>query len=303
MIAPGGDKAMRKQQTRAFQGRFGRAVLFDTDTPVVAHAHSQCHVLIKCGGADGRYYVNEERAPFRDDTIVLVNPWIPHRNPRTAGGPASRVLALYVETVWLSERWTDIMSGRTKLFLQPSAPISTLVRSLADHLAATMISGDSSEIRLEEILYDLIDRTLTTYADGKTRSDLPRSTATLDYRIRRAIAHMRDHVSKETEMTDLAEIAGLSRSRFFELFRSCTGVSPRLYMDALCIDAATRALAGTTRPLTEIATCLGFSAPGHFSRFFQQHTSVTPRDYRSAVMSLRQNSDISVFEAGALSSG
>jgi AraC family transcriptional regulator len=303
MIAWGGDKAMRKQETRAFQGRFGRAVLFDTDTPVVAHAHSQCHMLIKCGGADGRYYVNDERAPFRDDTIVLVNPWIPHRNPRTAGGPASRVLALYVETVWLSERWNDIMSGRTKLFLQPSAPISTLVRSLADHLAATMISGDSSEIRLEEILYDLIDRTLATYADGKTRSDLPRSTATLDYRIRRAIAHMRDNVSKETEMTDLAEIAGLSRSRFFELFRSCTGVSPRLYMDALCIDAATRALAGTTRPLTEIATCLGFSAPGHFSRFFQQHTSVTPRDYRSAVMSLRQNGDISVFEAGALSSG
>ena len=188
---------MKNPESRAFQGRFGRAVLFDTDTPVVAHAHSQCHMLIKCGGADGRYDVNGERAPFRDDTIVLVNPWIPHSNPRPAGGPGSRVLALYVEPVWLSERWTDIISGQTKLFLQPSAPISTLVRSLADHLAATMIAGASSEVRLEEILYDLIDRTLSTYADGKMRSDLPKSSAALDYRIRRAIAHMRDHVSKE----------------------------------------------------------------------------------------------------------
>jgi AraC family transcriptional regulator len=300
IVRAGRSRAMKNQESRAFQGRFGRAVLFDTDTPVVAHAHSQCHMLIKCGGADGRYDVNGERAPFRDDTIVLVNPWIPHSNPRPAGGPESRVLALYVDTVWLSERWTDIISGQTKLFLQPSAPISTLVRSLADHLAATMIAGASSEVRLEEILYDLIDHTLCTYADSKMRSDLPKSTATLDYRIRRAIAHMRDHVSKEMDVTDLAEIAGLSRSRFFELFRSCTGISPRLYMDALCIDTATRTLAGTTRPLTEIAACLGFSAPGHFTRFFQQHTGVTPRDYRRAVMTLRQNRDVRVFEAGAL---
>ncbi|WJR79884.1 AraC family transcriptional regulator [Bradyrhizobium sp. NP1] len=288
---------MLKQEIRAFQGRFGRAVLFDTNTPVVEHAHSQCHVLIKCGGADGHYYVCDERAPFRDDTIVLVNPWMPHRNPRRAGGPASRVLALYVETVWLSERSADVTSGRLKPFARPSAPISTLIRSLADHLAATMISGDSSEVRLEEILYDLIDQTLSSYATGKARSDLPRSTTTLDYRIRRAIAHMRDHISKEVEMSDLAQIAGLSRSRFFELFRSCTGVSPRLYMDALCIDVAARTLASTTHPLTEIARRLGFSAPGHFSRFFQQHTSVSPSDYRKAAAALRQNGGIPILDA------
>jgi AraC family transcriptional regulator len=271
-----------KQEIRAFQGRFGRAVLFDTDTPVVEHAHSQCHMLIKCGGADGRYIVNGERAPFRDDTIVLVNPWMPHRNPRPAGGPASRVLALYVETVWLSEHWTDMASRRTKPFAQPAAPISTLIRSLSDHLAASMIANGASEIRLEEILYDLIDQTLSTYADAKTQSDLPRSKAALDYRIRRAISHMRSNISKETEMADLARIAGLSRSRFFELFRSCTGISPRLYMDALCLDFATQTLVATADPLTDIAKNLGFSAPGHFSRFFQQHTSVSPSDYRRA---------------------
>jgi AraC family transcriptional regulator len=278
-----------KQETRAFQGRFGRAVLFDTDTPVVEHAHSQCHMLIKCGGADGRYIVNGERAPFRDDTIVLVNPWMPHRNPRPAGGPASRVLALYVEPVWLSEHWTDIAFRRAKPFSQVSAPISTLIRSLADHLAATMIANDASEVRLEEILYDLIDQTLSTYAHAKAQSDLPKSKEALDYRIRRAISYMRDNISKEPEMADLARIAGLSRSRFFELFRSCTGVSPRVYMDALCIDVATRMLVSTSNSLTDIAKTLGFSAPGHFTRFFQQHTSVSPSNYRRAATSAERS--------------
>jgi AraC family transcriptional regulator len=271
-----------KQEIRAFQGRFGRAVLFDTDTPVVEHAHSQCHILIKCGGADGRYVVNGERAPFRDDTVVLVNPWMPHHNPRSSGGPVSRVLALYVETIWLSEHWTNLAFQRTMPFAHSFAPITTLIRSLADHLAATMIANGASEVRQEEILYDLIDQTLSVYADVAAQRDLPRSEVALDYRIRRAISYMRDNISKGTEMADLAGIAGLSRSRFFELFRSCTGLSPRLYMDALCIDLAARTLVGTNEALGDIAKSLGFSAPGHFTRFFQQHTSVSPSDHRRA---------------------
>jgi AraC family transcriptional regulator len=276
---------------RAIQGRFGRAVLFDTDTPVVEHAHSQCHVLIKCGGADGQYVVNGEAAPFRDDTIVMVNPWIPHHNPRPAGGPASRVLALYIEAEWLfeHERGMDIAFHRAGPFPVSSAPISASLRSLSRQLAAMMIAPNVSEIRAEQMLFGLIDQTLSTYAGDGVQDGLPKSGASPDFRIKRAIAHMRDNISKDVGMTQLARIAGLSRSHFFELFRSCTGLSPRLYMDALCLDAATRTLVATTDPLTEIAKTLGFSAPGHFSRFFHQHTSVSPSAYRRGAMAIDRN--------------
>jgi AraC-like DNA-binding protein len=273
---------------RAIQGRFGRAVLFDTDTPVVEHAHSQCHVLIKCGGADGQYVVNGEAAPFRDDTIVLVNPWIPHHNPRPMGGPASRVLALYVEAEWLfeHEQGTDIAFHCARPFPISSAPISPSLRSLSHQLAATMIAQNVSEAHAEQMLFDLINQTLSTYAGGCMQDGFSKSGAAPDFRIKRAIAHMRDNISKEVGMAQLARVAGLSRSHFFELFRSYTGLSPRLYMDALCLDAATRTLVATSDPLTEIAKTLGFSAPGHFSRFFHQHTSVSPSAYRRGAMAI-----------------
>ena len=77
--------------------------------------------------------------------------------------------------------------------------------------------------------------------------------ATLDYRIRRVIAHMRANVTKEPDVGGFAQIAALSRSRFFELFRACTEVPPRLYKEALCIDAAVRKLGETETGVAFIA--------------------------------------------------
>jgi AraC family transcriptional regulator len=277
-----------KREIRAFQGRFGRVVLFDTDTPVVEHAHSQCHVLIKCCGADGEYVVNGDPAPFRDDTVVLVNPWVPHHNPRPTGGSVSRVLAFYIEPYWLFDHTRPANLGFefARPFTKPSASISTRVRLLADSLAEMMIAQDASEARIGEILVGLIDQIFSTYGGGEPAVVLPSIGVLRDFRIRRAVSHMRDHVSKDTGMAQLARVAGLSRSRFFELFRSDTGLSPRLYMDALCLDSATRTLVTTADPLAEIAKTLGFSAPAHFSRFFHQHTSVSPSEYRRAAVAI-----------------
>ena len=40
---------------------------------------------------------------------------------------------------------------------------------------------------------------------------------------------------------------------------------------------------GDGAPLTDVALDLGFSAPGNFSRFFKEHTGVSPSIFRRAV--------------------
>ena len=35
--------------------------------------------------------------------------------------------------------------------------------------------------------------------------------------------------------------------------------------------------------VADISHDLGFSAPGHFARFFRQHLGITPSDYRRTV--------------------
>jgi AraC family transcriptional regulator len=63
---------------RLYQGSFGRAALLDSDHDLATHAHPQCHVLIKAGGADTEYRVRGRAVPLTHDAMVLVNAWEPH---------------------------------------------------------------------------------------------------------------------------------------------------------------------------------------------------------------------------------
>ncbi len=51
----------------------------------------------------------------------------------------------------------------------------------------------------------------------------------------------------------------------------------------LRFEAAVQRLTQTQAPVGDVAHGLGFSAPGHFSRFFRQHLGITPSDYRRVV--------------------
>ena len=82
---------------RIAQGGFGRLALLDMDTPLVSHAHSQCHVILKASGADSAFYVSEERLPVTDRTAILVNAWEPHYFYSEPDFPRTVYLALYIE--------------------------------------------------------------------------------------------------------------------------------------------------------------------------------------------------------------
>ena len=56
---------------RILQGKFGRVCLLDMDRPLVTHAHSQCHVLIKVSGEDTSFSVRDKSYPLTDHTAVL----------------------------------------------------------------------------------------------------------------------------------------------------------------------------------------------------------------------------------------
>jgi AraC family transcriptional regulator len=276
-----------RSQPHAFQGRFGRAILFDADSPVVEHAHAQCHVLFKIGGADGHYTVQGRPIPFCDDSVVLLNPWVPHSNPRPCGAFPTRILALYLEPCWLADRGS---ASRSHLggFVRLAGAITPRMRRLAARVAALMEGVEPSDGRLADALYNLVDEVIAEHC----RADAPTSglSTMVDFRIRRTLTHMREASSKDVRIGALARIAGLSRSRFFELFQASTGMSPRIYLDTLCLDAAVDRLADTDSSIAAISGELGFAVPAHFTRFFRQHTSLTPSAYRRAIQ-FRHSSD------------
>jgi AraC-like DNA-binding protein len=96
----------------------------------------------------------------------------------------------------------------------------------------------------------------------------------IDHRIRKAVKIMRDECKNNLDLSELASSVGLSRSRFYQQFRSCVGVTPRLYLDTLRCELIIRLFANQNKTLAEISDELAFSNQAHFTRFFKSKTGI-----------------------------
>jgi AraC-like DNA-binding protein len=273
---------------KIFQGRFGRVALLDMDAPLVGHAHHHCHILIKAGGADGAFSVRGERAPLTDDSAVLVNAWEHHAyEHRAAPGQRTLILALYIEPGWLADLQRSLaLSGHPRFFPQSCVRISPATRKITEEFVLELWWADEvSPARLEDLLFNLIVAVIESYSGWRDLASLLRSKppVAMDPRIRQAIALMKQDTAHELDMDSLAARAGVSRAHFFTLFQRDTQVTPLVYANVLRFEAAVKRLTQGNESLGELAHDLGFSAPGHFSRFFRQHLGITPSDYRRVV--------------------
>jgi len=96
-------------------------------------------------------------------------------------------------------------------------------------------------------------------------------------RISAALRLMRDEPHKAHRLTELAEHAGLSASRFLHLFKAETGVRLRRYRIWNRMGAAVRAC-GAGSSLTEAAHAAGFASSAHFSSAFRDMFGMMPSD-------------------------
>ena len=94
--------------------------------------------------------------------------------------------------------------------------------------------------------------------------------------------YLRDRLGDPLRMPDLVSHIGLGRTRFFELFKVKTGMTPNDFLTRLRIERAEEMLADASASLTDIAMACGFNSSQYFSNVFRQHTGQTPLAFRNA---------------------
>jgi transcriptional regulator GlxA family with amidase domain len=91
-----------------------------------------------------------------------------------------------------------------------------------------------------------------------------------------------EHLGRPTSRAALAKLAGLSPSRFHELFLAVLRCSPMAYVAERRMQRARQLLVTTARPVREIADIVGYGDPYHFSRAFKRSSGESPQAYRAA---------------------
>ncbi len=98
--------------------------------------------------------------------------------------------------------------------------------------------------------------------------------------LQRALVAMHDQPSKVWHTEDLAEISGMSRSRFMTLFPSVVGTTPAAYLHAWRLTLGQRELLRGER-VKSVAQRVGFRSAAAFSRAYSRafgHPPVSMRD-------------------------
>lgn len=95
-----------------------------------------------------------------------------------------------------------------------------------------------------------------------------------------AVYYIKHHLTQKISVSKLAELEGISESRFYAVFKEKMGCSPIDYVNKLRIDRACNLLTSSPMSVSEIGNNCGFYDNFYFSRIFKKCTGMTPTEYK-----------------------
>jgi AraC-like DNA-binding protein len=119
-------------------------------------------------------------------------------------------------------------------------------------------------------------------ADGQSPARRGWLRALADPRIATALGHIHANVETGTSLTELARIAGMSRTAFAARFKALVGQPPLTYAIQWRMSLAKDALRTTDRAIGALAFELGYESESAFSMAFRREVGTSPREFRRA---------------------
>jgi len=155
-------------------------------------------------------------------------------------------------------------------------PVLTLVRAEAGQPA-----GVSAAVlrRAAEVLF--IQALRGALLDASPASGW--LAAASDPRLAPALAALHEQPEHRWTLPELAGLAHLSRTAFFERFQACMGQTPAEYLQWWRLQLAAQRLRETEDSVVEIAMAVGYDNASAFARVFKRVLGESPSEFRTRV--------------------
>ncbi len=205
----------------------------------------------------------------RDERMVAMNP------PCLANNNVTRELDIVGEYIsdFFPPVLADVFIARDQEVLKTGQPI---VNRIYSHRADRAIGLRTMNVWP---LFDTRERiigTVAAYTNVASTESIPNWYG----RIKDVVAYIDTHYAENLSVTQLAQIAHISETRFRRLFTSVMDISPSRYLVTIRLNAARKLLTTTDMLIADIAAIVGFWDQSHFVKAFKRERGETPRTYR-----------------------
>ena len=263
------------------------AIFSHTASRVTWHSHKQFELLFVLDGSTVYEFQGCDPIELAGGHFMVVPPGMMHRGEQDLRMPTTLigiVLAFDARGATRNTPFTVRELGWLRRHFKTNSltvhPLGPDVRRIIVQLDKRL-SGkkqDNDELSMAEMRLHVCSA-----ISGAARQLSAVASRDSQFIVNAAIDYMRDCLDESLSVGKLVTHTGYGRSRFFELFRANTGMTPNDYLRRLRLEAARELLANTSRPVTDIAFNVGFNSSQYFSTVFLQYTGVTPTGFRSRV--------------------
>jgi AraC family transcriptional regulator len=270
---------------RVHHGTFGHVCVLELTGELVTHAHSSANVSFWLGGSATQVSINGVPVGHDAESAAIIDCFVPHRVMVADCATPAQTLSFYLEPEWLAQVMPAHLPGS---FSHLDTEISPLLRDELWALRDMLLADSIDEIELDCALVAFLKRALMSSRNAETE-DARGAHKVRDFRLRKALALMRENVARDLDMETVARMSGLSRAHFFSMFRDELELTPAIFWNSLRLEEAMLQMRSSPESLTSVASTLGFTAQCNFTRFFRQRTGVVPSEYRQALRRKRRS--------------
>ncbi|MFF0946235.1 helix-turn-helix domain-containing protein [Rhizobium leguminosarum] len=249
------------------------------------HPEYELHLVV---ATTGRYFVGDFIGEFEPGNLVLAGPNLPHN--WISDVPTGSSIPLRCQLIQFSENFI-IDTMKVLAELGPFEPVleasrrGVLFGAETSRQVAPLMNEVQQAQGVRRIeLFMMIVGLLSRAQDAQllaSPSYLPDPSGYMSAGINKALAYIREHLTKSFDEADLAAIAGQSTGAFSRGFRRHTGMSLVQYVKRLRINLACQILMSDDHAsIIDICFEVGFNNLSNFNRQFLAEKGMTPSRFR-----------------------
>ncbi len=239
---------------------------------VIERRSSPGHDLLFCAAGAGGVRVRGRNFSVAKGELVWINGYEPHAHWADSAIPW--------ELLWLRMDGPGLEALRKLLGAEedPVFRFGTAAGVRASFRAILRLMG-GPVLHREERIYVVVAQLMALLRHSRQTSGESGSRA-IPKRMETVINRMALYPHRHWPASELAQLGGMSVSRFYRSFRQITGYSPIDWLRRERINLAKRRLQESTDSIKVVADQAGYNSPFYFSRDFKRHTGQSPSEFR-----------------------
>lgn len=254
----------------------------------LTHRHEFYEINIITGGY-GMHYIEEERFRVKKGQIFVIPPMVKHGY---ICGDGLDVFHLHIHPDYFKQNYNLLqkMEGFGVLFGFDARQIHTNFTTyieLSDEEFDKIYNENIISVckfihtyDLKNMIRAMSEATLLIVALCESCARSLSLMSTKDRNFVESLSYIIENISGKIKVDDLARVAKMSRTAYFNYFLKETGQTPAVYIMNKRLELACSRLKSTDRSIDDIATDVGFCERAHLIKCFKKRYGITPTEYR-----------------------